>query len=60
MAKHSKNGDDGFSVHGRDNRGTGDGERNPGRENEAENEARFSQAEADARAQRYADRHDHK
>ena len=55
MAKHRDDGGRGFSVHGRDNQGAKDGENNPGRDAEAE--AKFSQAEADARAQRYAERH---
>jgi hypothetical protein len=55
--KHRGDGGSGFSAHGRDKRGVPDGEQNPGRTEEAEREAQYSQAEADARAQRYAERH---
>lgn len=57
MGKHRNDATEGFSVHGRDKRGVPEGEQNPGRTDEAEREAQFSQAEADRRAADYAKRH---
>lgn len=56
MGKHSKDGNGGFSVHGRSNRGVPEGEQNPGRDDENTRE-QFNQALADQHARDYAARH---
>ena len=57
MGKHRADGGAGFDPHGRSNHGAADGDQNPGRTAENDAAAKFSQAEADARAARYAERH---
>lgn len=59
MSKHRADGGDGFSVHGRGNRGAADGQNNPGRD--AENtRQQFDQALADQHAREYEARHPNK
>jgi len=53
MAKHRADGGKGFGPKGRATEGAKDGEQNPGRTEEAEREAPFSQEEADRRGAAY-------
>jgi hypothetical protein len=54
MSKHRADGDAGYSVHGRDNRGVADGEQDSSR---ADTREQFDQALADQRARNYEARH---
>lgn len=54
--KHRADGGDGYSVHGRANRGVADGEQNPGRDAERTRE-QYNQALADQHAREHQARH---
>lgn len=54
--KHRADGGEGYSVHGRGNRGTDDGERNPGRDDERTRE-QYNQALAEQHARDHQARH---
>lgn len=54
-SRHRADGGDGFSVHGRANRGVPDGEQNPGRDEESRRD-QFNQELADRHARDHAAR----
>jgi len=58
MSRHRADGGDGFSVHGRANRGVPEGEQNLGRDDE--DAQRFSQALADQHAREHQARQDNR